>query len=128
VTIGETSGNLLYKFQVTGSENITGASNAGSYNTAGTITSGLINGQTISSAANFTGTVAVNGLTLATNRVNMTSGTNLHLDPFSTGAVYLAWYSGTGGVVFGNGAVGSRPTPVQISLVRVLASQAPRRV
>ncbi|HVY72513.1 MAG TPA: immunoglobulin-like domain-containing protein [Candidatus Paceibacterota bacterium] len=42
---------------------------------AGTITSGLINGQTVSSAANFTGTLAVNGLSTLAGFISAASST-----------------------------------------------------
>ena len=71
---------------------------------------GTINGQTITSAANFTGTVVaatsytVGNTVLAQNRLYMTSGSNLHLDSFGSGITYINYYAGTGGVNFCNGA------------------------
>jgi hypothetical protein len=47
---------------------------------------------------------AAGNMTLTTNRLYMTSGTNLHLDANSTGGTYLNYYNGTGGTIFGNGA------------------------
>jgi len=36
-----------------------------------------------------------------------TTNGNFHIDPYSTGALYLNYYAGTGGVIFGNGATGN---------------------
>jgi len=73
VTIGETTGNLGYKFEVAGTASVTSNLTVG-----GTITSGLINGQTISSAANFTGTLNANGLIYGNSK-----------EIFNTGDSYL---------------------------------------
>jgi hypothetical protein len=55
--------------------------------------------------ASVAGSVYAGGnMTLTTNRLYMTSGTNLHLDAYSTGGTYLNYYAGTGGTIFGNGA------------------------
>ncbi|MBU4539600.1 MAG: hypothetical protein KJ689_13560, partial [Bacteroidetes bacterium] len=75
--------------------------------TTGTITSGLINSQTISSAANFTGTgafastlTASNGLTLTTGALNLTATSGvlalsgLSTSSISTGANGLTFVSG----------------------------------
>ena len=51
-------------------------------------------------------TLTVSGLTLAANRVYMTTGTNLHLDSFSNGATFINYYAGTGGTNFCNGVNG----------------------
>ncbi|MBU0535301.1 tail fiber domain-containing protein [Patescibacteria group bacterium] len=82
----------------------------------GTITSGLINGQTISSAANFTGTgifastlTASNGLTLTTGALNLTStsGTvNLATTFNQVGATTINT-SGTANTTIGNTAGGT---------------------
>ncbi|MDP2766650.1 MAG: hypothetical protein Q8O41_04245, partial [Candidatus Methanoperedens sp.] len=80
---------------------------AGTITTTGTITSGLINSQTISSAASFTGTgafastlTASNGLTLTTGALNLTAASGvlslsgLSNSSISTGANALTLASG----------------------------------
>ncbi|TAH35450.1 hypothetical protein EYC59_02205, partial [Candidatus Saccharibacteria bacterium] len=69
-TNGATTGNLL-DLQLNGSSRLSVAP-SGNLTTTGTISSGTINGQTISGAANFTGSVAV-GTTLAVNTITPSS-------------------------------------------------------
>lgn len=63
------TGNLL-DLQLNGTSKLSVAP-SGNLTTTGTITSGLINGQTISSSANFTGSLAV-GTTLSVNTISPT--------------------------------------------------------
>ena len=72
-TNGTPSGNLI-DLQVAGASKFA-VTAAGNLTTAGTITSGLVNGQTISSAASFTGTVtAASTLTVTAGGLAVTAG------------------------------------------------------
>ena len=99
-----TKGNVYFNgttAYVDASSNLFGASlNTGS----GTITSGLVNGQTISSSANFTGTVtAATGLTVSAGGASITGNTTIAGNLLASGSRDV----GASGTRFTNGYFGT---------------------
>ncbi len=77
VGIGDTTPAALF---TVGTNDALQVDASGNLTTTGTITSGLINGQTISSTANFTGTLGVSGLVTASGGLTIGSGQSLTLN------------------------------------------------
>ena len=111
VGVGDTTPAALF---TVGTSDALQVDASGNLSTTGSITSGLINGQTISSTANFTGTLTAAGLITANNVLSIGSGKSLSIngDAFTdltgtglgitSGALNVLYGSAAGTAVQGN--------------------------